>query len=130
MFLKNWNIGVPWTENYVYYLQYNSENKFSSKLPFNVAQETFLHSLSRVGLPPGPFLGSIQCDRTHWYRERCRWIMRGDASCVVMRQSQSQKFLLRKEIYIEHQNILIHGQDTKKMASGSRQGKLLLDLLT
>ena len=38
---------------------------------------------------------------------------RGDASCVVMRQSQSQQFLLRKEIYIEHQNILIHGQDTK-----------------
>ena len=45
-------------------------------------------------------------------------------------QSQSQKFLLRKEIYIEHQNILtaIHYQDwSVNLLSRSRQGRLLLE---
>ena len=44
-------------------------------------------------------------------------------------QIQIQKFLLRKEIYIEHQNILtaLNDQDwSVNLLSGSRHGRLLL----
>ena len=45
-------------------------------------------------------------------------------------QSQSQKLLFRKEINIEHQNILtaVHDKDwSVNLPSGSRQGRLLLE---
>ena len=53
-----------------------------------------------------------------------------------MKWSQNQKFLFRKEIYIEHQNIftaiytIIHDHDwSVNLPSGSRQWRLLLDPL-
>ena len=47
---------------------------------------------------------------------------------IIYCQSQSQKFLFRKKIYIEHQHILtaIHDQDwSMNLPSGSRHGRLL-----
>ena len=74
---------------------------------------------------PNPRLNST--DSSGGMATRFRDLFRGNTYYI---RSQRQKFLLWKEICIEHQNILtaIHDQDwSVNLLSGSRQGRLKLD---